>query len=197
MERNRHMRGACAIGCALILGALIDAPTAARADEGGVSFWIPGFYSSLAAAPLEPGWALTGMEYFDSGQGRRRCRPGAQRYHPCRRHDLQREATGEHQRQPQCDDQPRRRYSRPTPSSSASSEPRRRSECSTRLGYVDTTLQGQISGSARAVRLFEIRQHHRSADRRRRFDPDPSAALECRRAQLPALRHRRSSRRTI
>jgi hypothetical protein len=65
MERNRHMRGACAIGCALILGALVDAPTAARADEGGVSFWIPGFYSSLAAAPLEPGWALTGMEYFD------------------------------------------------------------------------------------------------------------------------------------
>jgi hypothetical protein len=62
MERNRHMRGACAIGCALILGALIGAPTAARADEGGVSFWIPGFYSSLAAAPLEPGWALTGME---------------------------------------------------------------------------------------------------------------------------------------
>jgi hypothetical protein len=66
MERNRHARGACAIGCALILGALIDAPTVARADEGGVSFWLPGFYGSLAAAPLEPGWALTSMQYFDS-----------------------------------------------------------------------------------------------------------------------------------
>ncbi len=65
MRRNRHVRGACAIGCALSIGALIDAQIA-RADEGGVSFWIPGFYGSLAAAPVEPGWALTGMEYFDS-----------------------------------------------------------------------------------------------------------------------------------
>ena len=65
MRRNRHVRGACAIGCGLFLGALIDAPTVARADEGGVSFWIPGFYGSLAAAPLEPGWALTSINYFD------------------------------------------------------------------------------------------------------------------------------------
>jgi hypothetical protein len=65
MRRNRHVHGACAIGCALFLGALIDAPTAARADEGGISFWIPGFYGSLAAAPLEPGWALTSINYFD------------------------------------------------------------------------------------------------------------------------------------
>jgi hypothetical protein len=65
MRRNRHVHGACAIGCALFAGALADGPTAARADEGGVSFWIPGFYSSLAAAPVEPGWALTSMNYFD------------------------------------------------------------------------------------------------------------------------------------
>jgi hypothetical protein len=65
MRRNRHLRGACAIGCALFLNALADAP-AARADEGGVSFWIPGFYGSLAAAPVEPGWALQNINYFDS-----------------------------------------------------------------------------------------------------------------------------------
>jgi hypothetical protein len=65
MRRNRQMRGAYAIGCALFIGALVEAPTAARADEGGVSFWIPGFYGSLAAAPIEPGWALTSMNYFD------------------------------------------------------------------------------------------------------------------------------------
>jgi hypothetical protein len=64
MRRNRQARGACAFLCAILFGALIDAPTA-RADEGGVSFWIPGFYGSLAAAPLEPGWALTTMNYFD------------------------------------------------------------------------------------------------------------------------------------
>ena len=34
-----------------------------RADEGGVSFWIPGFYGSLAAAPLQPGWSLTDIYY--------------------------------------------------------------------------------------------------------------------------------------
>ncbi|HEX4409663.1 MAG TPA: transporter [Xanthobacteraceae bacterium] len=30
----------------------------ARADEGGLSFWIPGLFGSLAAAPQVPGWAL-------------------------------------------------------------------------------------------------------------------------------------------
>jgi hypothetical protein len=36
---------------------------AARADEGGVSFWLPGFFGSLAAAPLQPGWT-TSMTYY-------------------------------------------------------------------------------------------------------------------------------------
>ena len=30
----------------------------ALADEGGVSFWIPGFFGSLAATPQQPGWSL-------------------------------------------------------------------------------------------------------------------------------------------
>src|SRR5262249_7993601 len=38
----------------------------ARADEGGVSFWIPGFFGSLAAAPLQPGWSLTSFYYHTS-----------------------------------------------------------------------------------------------------------------------------------
>jgi hypothetical protein len=66
MRRNRHVRGACAIGCALFVGALTDAATVARADEGGVSFWVPGFFGSFAAAPVGPGWAVTTMEYYDS-----------------------------------------------------------------------------------------------------------------------------------
>ena len=33
------------------------------ADEGGVSFWIPGLFGSLAAAPLQPGWSLTTIYY--------------------------------------------------------------------------------------------------------------------------------------
>ena len=29
------------------------------ADEGGVSFWLPGLFGSFAAAPGTPGWAVT------------------------------------------------------------------------------------------------------------------------------------------
>jgi len=39
---------------------------AALADEGGVSFWLPGFFGSLAAVPLQPGFALTSMYYHTS-----------------------------------------------------------------------------------------------------------------------------------
>jgi hypothetical protein len=35
----------------------------AFADEDGVSFWIPGFFGSLAAAPQQPGWTLTSILY--------------------------------------------------------------------------------------------------------------------------------------
>ena len=53
----------------LLLSALIGAPTVAAADEGGVSFWIPGFFGSLAAAPQQPGWSLTNMAYQTSVSG--------------------------------------------------------------------------------------------------------------------------------
>jgi hypothetical protein len=51
--------------CIFVLSALL-APTIALADEGGVSFWIPGFFGSLAAAPQQPGWSLTTIYYHDS-----------------------------------------------------------------------------------------------------------------------------------
>ena len=35
----------------------------ALADESGTSFWIPGFFGSLAAAPQQPGWSLTSILY--------------------------------------------------------------------------------------------------------------------------------------
>jgi hypothetical protein len=37
----------------------------ARADEGGVGFWIPGLYGSLAAAPQVPGWALAVIDLYN------------------------------------------------------------------------------------------------------------------------------------
>jgi hypothetical protein len=38
----------------------------ALADEGGVSFWLPGQFGSLAAVPLEPGWSLPLVYYHTS-----------------------------------------------------------------------------------------------------------------------------------
>jgi hypothetical protein len=49
------------LSCALVFGA-----TPAVADEGGVSFWVPGFFGSLAAAPQQPGWQFTTTFYHTS-----------------------------------------------------------------------------------------------------------------------------------
>ena len=47
----------------LVLAALALAPSVAAADEGGVSFWLPGLFGSLAAAPQQPGSSFTTMYY--------------------------------------------------------------------------------------------------------------------------------------
>jgi hypothetical protein len=46
--------------------SVVVAPRAAIADEGGVSFWIPGFFGSLAATPQQPGWSFTTIFYHTS-----------------------------------------------------------------------------------------------------------------------------------
>jgi len=51
------------IGCAVTTAALLLWPEISRADESGISFWVPGFYGSLAAAPQTPGWSL-GVVYY-------------------------------------------------------------------------------------------------------------------------------------
>jgi hypothetical protein len=50
------------------VAALLALPTqTARADEGGVSFWLPGFFGSLAAVPAQaPGWSVTTIYWHDS-----------------------------------------------------------------------------------------------------------------------------------
>ncbi len=55
---KRSSYGAAALAAAAAAIAIASAPDNAHADEGGVSFWIPGLYGSLAAAPQVPGWAL-------------------------------------------------------------------------------------------------------------------------------------------
>jgi hypothetical protein len=53
------------LGMALfaVFVAATCATNQALADEDGVSFWIPGFFGSLAAAPQQPGWSLTSILY--------------------------------------------------------------------------------------------------------------------------------------
>src|SRR5258708_37454188 len=66
MWRRGIPRDARSVCLAALLGGLLTAPTAVLADENGMSFWLPGLFGSLAAAPLQPGWAITAMEYYDS-----------------------------------------------------------------------------------------------------------------------------------
>jgi hypothetical protein len=49
-------------------GVLLSPP--AFADEGGVSFWFPGQYGSLAAVPAEPAWSMPLIYYHNSSDAR-------------------------------------------------------------------------------------------------------------------------------
>jgi hypothetical protein len=50
----------------LILVSQILASQASRADESGVSFWLPGQASSLPAVPGAPGWSVAAVYYHTS-----------------------------------------------------------------------------------------------------------------------------------
>ena len=50
----------------VVVAAAVTLPQTAQADEGGVSFWVPGFFGSLAAAPQQPGWSLATIYYHTS-----------------------------------------------------------------------------------------------------------------------------------
>ena len=54
---------------ALTIAVAALAPQASRADEGGVSFWLPGLFGSLAAVPVQPGFGLATILYHTSVRG--------------------------------------------------------------------------------------------------------------------------------
>jgi len=57
--QSRYLSGALALAITLSI------PGISLADEGGVSFWLPGLYGSLAAAPqAAPGWSLYTFNYY-------------------------------------------------------------------------------------------------------------------------------------
>ena len=51
---------------AIVLAPAIMFSDCALADEGGVSFWIPGLFGSLAATPQQPGWSMANIYYHTS-----------------------------------------------------------------------------------------------------------------------------------
>jgi hypothetical protein len=50
----------------IAIGAAALLPQRAAADEGGVSFWLPGLYGSLAAVPSQPGFNFATFNYYTS-----------------------------------------------------------------------------------------------------------------------------------
>jgi hypothetical protein len=50
----------------LLTCAVAAVPKPAVADEGGISFWVPGFFGSLAATPQQPGWSFATIFYHTS-----------------------------------------------------------------------------------------------------------------------------------
>jgi hypothetical protein len=49
---------------ALTVASVFSFSGIALADEGGVSFWLPGQFGSLAAVPQQPGWAFAMVNYY-------------------------------------------------------------------------------------------------------------------------------------
>jgi len=60
---SRRLPGKRDAAIAVLTAASVLVCQAALADEGGVSVWLPGFFGSLAASPLQPGWSLTSIYY--------------------------------------------------------------------------------------------------------------------------------------
>jgi hypothetical protein len=61
-RRFRHVLAAVV----LVITAMGSSLQRASADEGGISFWLPGIYGSLAAIPQQPGWSLPLVYYHTS-----------------------------------------------------------------------------------------------------------------------------------
>jgi hypothetical protein len=61
-----RLKVAASIIAAPLAGTLVvSTSTSSLADEGGVSFWVPGFYGSLAATPQVPGFSFANVFYYN------------------------------------------------------------------------------------------------------------------------------------
>ncbi len=90
-ERAWH----CGAATLLVAVALASAAPVSHADENGISFWVPGFFGSLAATPQSPGWSLAVINYYTnvSASGNAALSQGNQHW------PIQSDAQCQHQRQ--------------------------------------------------------------------------------------------------
>ena len=65
-SNKRTLPQRCGATALLCTGLLLTSASAALADESGTSFWLPGIFGSLAAAPGQPGWAFASVYYHTS-----------------------------------------------------------------------------------------------------------------------------------
>jgi hypothetical protein len=61
MTRPKLRTGILSAGLCML--ALLASPLEVLADEGGVGFWLPGTFGSLAAVPSTPGWSWATIYY--------------------------------------------------------------------------------------------------------------------------------------
>ena len=66
LYRFRRYRFRLGIAAIVLASAITFLSQRASADESGISFWIPGFFGSLAATPQQPGWSLANIYYHTS-----------------------------------------------------------------------------------------------------------------------------------
>jgi hypothetical protein len=67
-ERSQQTASLCPrhTSAAVAIALLASLPSVSRADEGGVSYWLPGRFGSLAAVPAVPGWSMAAVYYHTS-----------------------------------------------------------------------------------------------------------------------------------
>src|SRR5206468_13079766 len=69
VSSKKYALRSSAVAMSLCAGLLVTTSSIAVADESGTSFWLPGTYGSLAAAPGTPGWGLATVYYHTSVSG--------------------------------------------------------------------------------------------------------------------------------
>jgi hypothetical protein len=64
MQRRQRLRLTSTAIALATAASTVAIPKTSFADEGGVSFWLPGLFGSLAAAPQQPGWSFAAINYY-------------------------------------------------------------------------------------------------------------------------------------